>query len=126
MPNNILETVVILLVAFLSFDCTSKKTVYPPRSTKGEDGRIAYVSRTFKFGDEELRADYGRLIAAENRQNTASRFIHLTVIRIHARNKNSNPPIFCLTGGLRNRNKIWPSLPINQDRSNISIFQTNL
>jgi len=99
MPQKIKTTLILFTLLILSFACGSKKTEYPPRSTKGEDGRIAYTSRPFKFGDEELRADYGTITVSENRNETASRFIHLPVIRIYARNTNSNPPIFCLAGG---------------------------
>ena len=52
----------------------------------------------------KYEADYGILVAPENRQKPDSRLIHIPVIRIRSKNGKARYPIFYFTGGPGNPN----------------------
>jgi pimeloyl-ACP methyl ester carboxylesterase len=101
-----LAVICLPLVLFL-FGCGSKKVDYPAPSAKAEGGSFVSKPGTFKFGNKNYIADYGTITVKENRSNPSSRLIHLPVIRIHARTKNTNEPIFGLAGGPGQSNMNW-------------------
>ena len=98
--NNILTNkktrIVISLLVFLlvATGCSSTTIEYPKPAN--DTGNESFISRAdvFKHGDKNYSADYGTLTVKENRSNPDSRLINIPIIRIHARTKNSNDPIF--------------------------------
>jgi len=72
---------------------------YPEPVLPLSDNAFVSYAGTFKIGSYEYDADYGTIAVPENRNKTASRLIHLPVIRIHARSATPREPIFYLAGG---------------------------
>ena len=108
LKNKKIEIVISLSVILVAFIGCSGTTIKYPEPAK-DAGNEAFISkeRMIKYGDKNYLADYGTLTVKENRDNPQSRLINIPVIRIHARTKNSNEPIFGLAGGPGQTNMKW-------------------
>ena len=87
------STFVILLSLTYALNCLAQVE-------REQDRRIDFKSLTFKLhSGDTLQYDFGTLKVLENRSSTNSKVIELAVLKLKARNTNSNAPIVFLSGG---------------------------
>ncbi|MFO7448292.1 MAG: alpha/beta hydrolase [Ignavibacteriaceae bacterium] len=92
--------IILFTVTILLYGCGGSNMIeYPEASNTAKDGSFVSKTGIFRHGEKEYTADYGTITVPENRRKINSRFIHLPVIRIHARSNNPKEPIFQLSGG---------------------------
>jgi pimeloyl-ACP methyl ester carboxylesterase len=96
---KIAENILTAASACLIAGCGSVKYSFPDPDTNSREG--SYVSRpgTFETKSGKYSADFGTITVPENRDNSASRLIHLPVIRIHSLSADTAEPVFYLAGG---------------------------
>jgi pimeloyl-ACP methyl ester carboxylesterase len=98
---------VILAVSLIASGCGGRKFSYPDPAMPPTDNAIVLRVSTLKTGSYEYTTDFGTITVRENRNKSASRLIHLPVIRIHARSATPREPIFGLAGGPGQSNMNW-------------------
>lgn len=73
---------------------------------KAKSGDIILKEGVFKSGENEYKAEYGKLIIPENRNRKNSRLINIPIVKIHSISEKPVEPVFLLTGGPGQSN-IW-------------------
>ncbi len=111
MYKNLGQIFLTVTLVLAMIGCGKEEIQYPDPSQNPDDTIFVSKVGIFTYGEEECTADYGTITVPENRENTSSRFIHLPVVRIHARCENPKEPIFCLAGGPGASNMSW--MPID-------------
>jgi pimeloyl-ACP methyl ester carboxylesterase len=103
-----LRSIFLLAMPFVGgFGCGGNPFVFPEPETNPATNSFVTHTGTFSTSSAEYRADFGTISVPENRQDSASRLIHIPVIRIHARSRTEAEPIFGLSGGPGTSNMTW-------------------
>ena len=97
--SNLLNAVMALVVVLLAGCSKKEPVIFPDPNPALADGAFVSATNPIMIGQTEYEADFGTLTVLENRENPASRFIHLPVVRIHSSATTPLEPIFYLSGG---------------------------
>jgi pimeloyl-ACP methyl ester carboxylesterase len=84
-----------LTVSLVLFSCSKDTSPSGRETSNAAAGDLVTHAGTYFDHD----ADYGTLVARENRQDRGSRLIELPVIRVRTRSQEPGPPVFILGGG---------------------------
>lgn len=87
--------------------CAGGEFKYPSPDPSAIAGRFILKSGQFPAGSRAYEADFGTITVPENRNNPASRLIHIPLIRVHSQAKAPLEPVFGLAGGPGMSNMKW-------------------
>jgi len=107
---------IFIIIAVIGCGCASNRIIYPLPEEPVTAGNLVTKVGSFKTNSNTYKADFSMITVPENRDSSTSRLIHLPIIRIYSPTKNSNEPIFGLTGGPGTSNLKW--MPLDSLLSN--------